>query len=304
MPSDPSPAAARGGLALALFVGCRPQHWVKNVLLLLPLLLSHDVGRAGVWSAAAGAFVSFSLAASAVYLFNDAMDCAADRLHPVKRWRPVAADRISPRQAQLGAVVLLGAAAAAAHGVAGGFPVMFWTYLGASTAYSLGLKRVLLLDTLLLALFYVLRLYAGSLATQSPVSQWLLCFSLFFFLGLAFQKRVAELLEWSGPPAAVRHRGYHQGDVTMVTNMGIASSYLAVVVLALYVQSGEVSTHYHQVAPLWGILPVLLYWVSRLWLLTGRREVKEDAIAFALGDGASYAMLGLIVGLILLSQPF
>ncbi len=302
-PQSSGPPEGRGPF-LAIVRGCRPQHWIKNVLLLLPLVLSHDFQRAGVWAAAACAFISFSLAASAVYLFNDVMDHSADRLHPVKRLRPIAAGQLQPREAILAALMLLGLAAAAAHRAGGAFQVLFWSYLVATTAYSLGLKRILLVDALLLALFYVLRLYAGSLATETPVSRWLLCFSLFFFLGLAFQKRVAELLDWSGSPPAVRHRGYHLEDVAMVTNLGISSSFLAVVVLALYIQSPEVSEHYHLIGPLWAVLPLLLYWVSRLWVLTGRRQIKEDAIAFALRDTASYAVLALIVGFILLARPY
>jgi len=283
---------------------CRPSHWLKNLLVLLPLLLSHDVGRPGVWPAAVEAFTAFSLGASAVYLFNDVMDYEADRLHPVKRLRPIPAGRLGRRTAVGLAVAGLGGAGWAAQRVGGDFSGLFWCYLVATTAYSCGLKRVLLVDTLLLALFYVLRMYAGSLATATPVSDWLLCFSLFFFLGLAFQKRVAELLDWTQEAPAVRHRGYLKDDQDMVMIMGICSSFLSVMILALYIQSPEVITHYRASRMLWGLLPLMLYWISRVWLLTGRRQLKEDAIAFSLRDPASYVVLALIFALLVSARPY
>ena len=282
---------------------CRPSHWLKNLLVIVPLLMSHEITRPGVWPAAAAAFLAFSLGASAVYLFNDVMDYRADQLHPVKRFRPIAAGLLERRKAGCIAAGSLCSAGWFAYKVGGDFPVLFWSYLVATTSYSCGLKRVMLVDTLLLALFYVLRLYAGSRATQTPVSDWLLCFSLFFFLGLASQKRVAELLDWPESPA-IRHRGYEKGDQHMMTTMGICASFLSVMILALYMQSAEVASHYRASGIMWGVLPMLLYWVSRVWLLTGRRTLKEDAIAFALRDPASYAVLVLIFAILLSAQPY
>ncbi|MDB6074750.1 MAG: Decaprenyl-phosphate phosphoribosyltransferase [Verrucomicrobiaceae bacterium] len=167
----------------------------------------------------------------------------------------------------------------------------------------MGLKRVILLDALMLAGFYTLRIFAGSLATSTPVSKWLLLFSLFFFLGLAFQKRLAELRAWHDAAEPLRRRGYVKADLEHLNSMGTSASYMAVLVLALYIQSPDVVAHYARPDVLFWTLPCLLYWVSRLWLLAGRDEVTEDAIGFAFKDRVSYAVAAVLVIIVLLAQP-
>ena len=183
------------------------------------------------------------------------------------------------------------------------FLAMYLVYVVATTAYSTGLKKIVMLDALMLAGFYTLRIFAGSLATETPVSKWLLLFSMFFFLGLAFQKRLAELRVWESDDQTLRRRGYVKGDLDHILSMGTSASYMAVLVLALYIQSPDVAAHYARPDVLWWILPCLLYWLSRLWLLAGRQEVSEDAIDFAIKDRVSYAVAVMVVIIALLAKP-
>lgn len=281
----------------------RWKQWVKNVLIFLPLFFSHQWGQPGlVWRAILG-FAVFCAGASGIYLVNDLMDEAADREHPTKRHRPLAAGRISRSHCWIMSVVLVVGGAAFATILSPDFLVMYGVYVVSACAYSLWLKRLMLVDAMMLAGFYTLRIFAGSLATQTPVSNWLLLFSLFFFLGLAFQKRFAELLGWDDSQEPLRRRGYVKADLGLINSMGTSSSYMAVLVLALYVQSPEVATHYGRPGALWWTVPCLLLWVSRLWLLAGRGEVTEDAIAFAVRDRVSYAIAAAVLVIATLAQP-
>ena len=281
----------------------RWRQWVKNVLLFLPLLFAHQWTQLDLlWRAVLG-FVVFCAGASGIYLINDLHDQEADREHPKKRFRPLAAGLIERRSAWIMSAVLLVGGAVAAWSLSKGFLVVYVLYGIAANAYSMALKRVVLLDALMLAGFYTLRIFAGSLATQTPVSKWLMLFSLFFFLGLAFQKRLAELRAWKNDEEPLRRRGYVKADLEHLTSMGTSASYLAVLVLALYIQSPDVVSHYAYPDVLFWILPCLLYWVSRLWLLAGRDEVTEDAISFAVRDRASYIVAAIVVVIAILARP-
>jgi 4-hydroxybenzoate polyprenyltransferase len=266
----------------------RWKQWVKNVLVFLPLLFSHKWSEGELVWRAVLAFAVFCAGASAIYLINDLHDQAADREHPKKRFRPLAAGHLSRASCWTVSLGLLMAAGAAAVWLLSeAFVQVFALYIVATVAYSMGLKRVILLDALMLAGFYTLRIFAGSLTTSTPVSKWLLLFSLFFFLGLAFQRR----------------RGYVKADLEHLNSMGTSASYMAVLVLALYIQSPDVTAHYARPDVLFWTLPCLLYWVSRLWLLAGRDEVTEDAIGFAFKDRVSYAVAAVVVAIVFLAKP-
>ncbi len=293
----------RGGIATWLRA-MRARQWVKNLLVFLPLLFGHKWHDHDLVLRSSLAFVVFCMAASSVYLVNDLMDHAADRLHPEKRHRPLAAGLITRGSAWIASAVLLIVGAAIAwFFVSPQFIQIYALYVAVAGAYSMGLKKVMLLDAILLAGFYTLRIFAGSVATDIVVSQWLLLFSLFFFLGLAFQKRFAELRQWTDPDQPLNRRGYVKADIERVGQLGIAASYLAVLVLALYIQSPDVTSHYAQPRMLWWVLPCLLYWTSRLWLLAGRGELSEDAISFAVRDAASYATAAVVIVITLIAQP-
>jgi 4-hydroxybenzoate polyprenyltransferase len=278
----------------------RPQQWVKNLLVLVPLLLSHLVLEWSRLGSAIMAMMAFSLCASAVYVVNDLVDVHADRLHPRKRRRPIAAGEVTiPQAALLAGGLVLAALTLAAAALPVEFLGVLALYFATSQAYSLVLKRVPVLDVIVLAGLYALRLLAGAVATGVSISAWLLAFALFFFLSLAYVKRYTELtmLRERGEGTTAR-RGYEVPDLELVRSVGPASGYLSVLVLALYTSSEAVRALYPHPQFLWLLGPVLLYWISRVWLLAHRGQMHDDPIVFAVKDRTSYVVgtLALVIG--------
>lgn len=277
----------------------RPHQWSKNLLVFIPMILAHDVGLGsnhapGVWQALL-AFLSFSFVASAVYTLNDLADRHSDAAHPRKRFRPLASGAISARLAVMLIVVLLAAAAPMAAQLSASFTVLLAIYLASTTLYSFWLKRLVLIDVIVLAGLYTLRIIAGGAATETPVSTWLLMFSLCVFTSLAFLKRYTELrdtVEHEG--RTISGRGYRVGDAHFVLIAGTAIGYLAVFVFAFYLSGTDVTRLYAHPTRLWAMVPVLLYWISRMWLKAHRGEMHDDPIIFALRDRATY-ILGVIM---------
>jgi 4-hydroxybenzoate polyprenyltransferase len=286
-------AAASGGLG-AWLRALRVRQWVKNALLLLPLLASHRFLEPPLALAALLGLLSFSLAASAVYIANDLMDLAADRRHPVKRARPFASGTL-PVPAGIAAAPLLAAAGfALALALPPAFSTALGVYLAANGVYTLWLKRVLLADVAVLGGLYALRVVAGGLATGVVVSPWLMGFSLFFFLSLAFLKRFAELrrvAEEGGDGAP--GRAYQPGDVPVLLALGPACAAVSALVLGLYIQGDFVATLYRSPAALWALVPLLVYWCGRLWLLANRGEIDDDPILFTSRDRVSWIVAAL-----------
>ena len=281
----------------------RPHQWSKNLLLLVPPLGAHRLDP-GVLRPALLAVVAFSLAASSAYVVNDLLDLESDRAHPVKSRRPLAAGVISP----LAALAVAAAALAAAFLLALALPAPFAgavaAYAAITVAYSVRLKRVAVLDVLVLASLYTLRILAGTLATGVPTSSWLFTLAIFLFLSLALVKRTSELRRIAGPlPAgdrAMGGRGYTTADLETLSMLGVASGLLAVLVLALYLSSADVARLYAHHERLWLLCPLALYWVSRLWLLARRGVIDEDPVLFALTDRASH-LVGLGAVLVVLA---
>lgn len=284
---------------LAYARALRPHQWLKNILIFVPVIAAQDLS-AGTWLSSVLAFVAFSLVASAVYVLNDLLDLEADRGHPRKKNRPLASGDVSLAHGGLmvPALFALGAVFASLIGR--------WEFLGllvaysvVTTAYSLTLKRKLILDICTLAVLYTTRLLAGSVATGITLSVWLLAFSIFFFLALAAVKRQAELVDGlaSGRDQAAR-RAYRVDDLPIVAMMAIASGYVAVLVLALYINTPAVQDLYHRPSLLWGVCLVLLYWISRIVMIAHRGNMDDDPIVFAVRDRASQICGGLIVGIV------
>jgi len=285
----PSPSAAfPGRRSLELLRALRPHQWVKNALVFVPLAGAHRLGDADRLLPTTLAFGAFCLTASAVYLTNDLADLEADRLHPRKRLRPLASGALSAGLARALVPLLLAGALALALRLPPATGAILLGYWLATLAYSMGLKRQPVLDVLLLAGLYTARLYAGGLAAQVPVSEWLATYSMFLFLSLAFLKRAVEL-----DGAALQGRGYRREDRAPVFAMGIASAYLSVLVLALYVSAQDTTRLYSHPTRLWLLCPLLLYWVSRVWLLAQRGELDDDPVLFALRDPSSWWVAGL-----------
>ncbi len=276
----------------------RPHQWSKNLLVFVPLLLAHKFADAWRWLDAVAAFAALCGLTSATYVFNDLLDLEADRHHPTKRRRPCPSGQLPiPDALGVSLVALLtGAGLAclaprAAPGLA--------AYLAVTLAYSLGWKRVVLVDVVVLSLLYGLRLIVGGIAAQVPLSPWLSIFAFFFFISLAFAKRHSELANQS-PPAgqAVRGRGYHAADLPLVFGGGLASGVVGVLVFYLYVLNSPPAQalYRHPEILSWSGI-VLFYWTARLWLMTHRRELDEDPVLFALKDRASW-FCALVVGLL------
>ncbi|HLV67725.1 MAG TPA: UbiA family prenyltransferase [Polyangiaceae bacterium] len=288
-------AVPPAGLAVSLNRALRTYQWVKNVLLFVPMLMAHRVGEGELWVAAALGFVAFSLTASSGYVVNDLVDREADRLHPAKRHRPFASGALSPAFGYLLAPTLLAAAFAIAwSALPSPFLWALGVYLVTTLAYSFALKRSPVLDVFVLAGLYTLRILAGGAATGVPVSEWLLAFSMFFFLSLALLKRFAELRRLDIEPERSLHgRGYRGEDLGLLRTAGAAAGYLSVLVLVLYVASPEVAELYERPTLLWVVGALVLFWITRLWLLAGRSVVDDDPILFAARDPASYAVAAL-----------
>ena len=288
-----------GTRARALVQVIRPHQWVKNLLVFVPVVLDHKLFHPETMARAATAFAAFCCAASSAYVLNDILDCEADRGHPTKRHRPFAAGTLGPAAALVLVPGLLAVAFAAAFTLPAAFRELLVIYVVLTGAYSLHLKRVAVLDVLLLAGLYTLRVLAGIAAAEVRFSTWLLAFSMFLFLSLAFVKRYTEVAALPGDPAEqVRRRGYVRGDREWLGSMGAASGYLSVLVLALYINSEQVMALYRQPLLLWLICPILLYWVSRTWLLAARGRAHDDPLVATMRDPVSY-LLGALVALVL-----
>ncbi|HEX3986557.1 MAG TPA: UbiA family prenyltransferase [Acidobacteriaceae bacterium] len=266
----------------------RLHQWAKNVLIFVPMVLAH-VLRVNVLTNALLAFVSFSLCASATYIANDLLDIEADRRHPSKRLRPFAAGDLSVKAGvALGSALLAGALAIAILLLPWSFLGWLVVYLATTLSYSLYLKRVVLVDVILLSGLYTLRLLSGSAATRVPISPWLGAFALFLFLSLAMVKRFSELQNTRARGQALANgRGYLLVDIEQMRSFGTASAYAAVVVFSFYIGAHEITALYRHANRLWLITPLMIFWLSRVWLLASRGEMNEDPVIFALTDRMS-----------------
>jgi len=277
-------------LARPLARALRLHQWAKNVLLFVPMVAAHKV-QAPVVLAACLAFLSFSLCASSVYVVNDLLDLPHDRAHPSKRRRPFASGALNLAQAPALVAILLASTLAAAVALPLRFMLMLAIYYVCTLAYSFVLKRRMVWDVMMLAGLYTIRIFAGAAATHIPISPWLLALSLFLFFCLAVVKRLTELTLFvrGSPPAgrALAGRAYGPEDLDMLRSMATSSGYMAVLVMALYVNSGEVLPLYHTPAALWALCPILLFWVSRVLMLANRGLMNDDPVVFALRDRVS-----------------
>ena len=276
----------------------RLHHWLKNVLVFVPLMLAHRLDEATLIVGALVAFLSFGLSASSVYLLNDLLDLPSDRRHPSKRCRPLASGQISVEYAALLVPTLFMAGMACALFLPPAFVLTLSVYLLLTLAYSLRLKHAIILDVLVLAALYTLRLIAGAAATSVVPSFWLLSFSMFLFLSLALVKRFSELKLHSDRHAGVAVRGYTDDDLPMLAQLGSASAMMSVLVLALYINSDTVTVLYQHPQVIWLICPLLLYLVSRVWLLAHRNRLDEDPVIFIIRDRRSHWLA--VIGILLL----
>jgi 4-hydroxybenzoate polyprenyltransferase/phosphoserine phosphatase len=287
---------AKSSRLRAIIRAMRCHQWLKNILIFVPLLMSHKLLQGELVLRCFVAFVAMSLCASSIYIINDFLDLEADRQHPRKRLRPFAAGTLS---------IAAGVILAATIGIGGfvfgwmilpaNFTWLLMGYVALTLSYSMLLKSKVVADVIALALLYMLRILIGGAAVEVPISPWLLALSVFLFLSLAFVKRFGEIDVLKNPILSeIPGRGYIADDKEWMRNMGGTSGYLSILVLALYINNPEVTTLYSRPEFLWLACPPLLYWISRIWLLAARGKVEDDPLVFAAQDRVSYAV-GIIV---------
>jgi 4-hydroxybenzoate polyprenyltransferase/phosphoserine phosphatase len=280
----------------------RPHQWTKNLLLFVPLMTAHLWGDPRALASIALAMAIFCLTASAVYIVNDLLDLSADRRHRSKRSRPLAAGIVPIPHAAGIAAGSLALALAGAWFLPPAFAACLVLYILLTTAYSVHIKKKAIVDVICLAGLYTLRIISGGAASSVTISPWLLAFSMFFFLSLAFVKRYSELIAKAGlsPSTPIEGRGYTPIDLELIQSIGPAMGGLSVLVMCLYINSPDVLKLYRHPQILWLICPILLYWIIRVWLLARRELLHDDPIVFALRDRVSYLSGLLVVAVLLL----
>ena len=273
----------------------RIHQWSKNLLVFVPALFGHKFATDPFLPESILAFIAFSLFASSVYIINDLLDLESDRLHEHKKQRPFASGSFSISSGFALLMILLVSGIAVTTLLPVGFLLVVLLYLAVTTAYSLKMKQIPILDVLVLACLYVLRIYAGSAATGIEVSKWLLGLSILLFFSIAVAKRCAELQKQAVSKHNVKGRGYNSSDLPHLMQAGIIASIATLPLLMLYVNSDKASMYYEHPVILWITLPFALYWISRFWLLVSRDAMLEDPVEFALKDKQTYITAGLIL---------
>lgn len=277
----------------------RPHHWAKNALLFVPALAAHLSPSPELAVRLLAGFAAFSATASAVYLFNDLADLASDRTHPRKRHRPLAAGEISIPSAMVAGLLLIAAAAVVAWQLSPRFAGVLAAYLVITYAYSLSLKQHLAIDVITLATLYTVRIVAGAVLVEVPLSRWFLAFSIFLFLSLALAKRAVELRGAAARNAtSIAGRGYRPEDLPTLAAMGVAAAAASALVYCLYITGDDVTRLYANPDLLWIGLPLFLYWNLRLWLFADRGTLQEDPVAFALKDPITYVVAAVFLAVI------
>ena len=303
-----APAGAGAGSGLqpgwlsALLRAMRPRQWLKNLLVFVPMLAGHALNSAALLQSLA-AFAAFCLCASSAYLLNDTLDVQNDRQHPTKRHRPIAAGQLPVPVALAASALLAPLALALAAWADQLLLLVVLAYFIVTVGYTAWLKRLMMVDIVTLALLYSVRILGGSAATHIEPSFWLLSFSFFLFLSLALLKRSSELfnLEQDGQ-RHTRGRGYHTGDRIPVGVMGMASAFLSVLIFMLYFHSDAVLKLYPQPALLLGVVPLLVFWLGRLWLLGYRGNINEDPLLYVSRDGVSLGVIGSCLALVAMAS--
>jgi len=277
----------------------RVYQYAKNTLVFVPVITAHQMNVATLGYALL-AFLAFSACASGAYLMNDLLDLAADRQHPTKRHRALAAGQLPISSALLAIPALWTFAVAASLCISAAFLGVLAVYLATTIAYSLVLKRKMLVDVVTLAGLYSLRIGAGAVAAGVMLSEWLMIFSLFVFTSLALIKRFSELSMREGAGLAdPSNRDYRITDLQIIAAMAAASAMNAVTVFALYLSSSAVTPLYSRPWLLWLLAPLLVYWFGRALMIAHRREMPDDPIIYAFRDGASRTTVAAMICIML-----
>src|SRR5262245_5807360 len=287
----------------SLLKAMRVYQWAKNLLLFSAIFLGHKFTIPALIFNVLWGFAAFSLCGSAVYILNDMMDLEADRLHARKRNRPFAAGDISPVTGALISAVLLFGAFAIAIPLSLSFAATLGAYFALTLLYSFYLKEKLLIDVFLLASLYSIRVWAGGICAGIEISQWAIAFFMCLFLSLALAKRYSGLLASAGAQEdkPLNRRGYRPSDIPFVLAYGCGSALMSIIVIAIYLNSPDVSINYQRPSMLWFVCPTLAYWSGRLWILATRGELDEDPVLFAIKDKISYLLGAIIIMIVIVA---
>jgi 4-hydroxybenzoate polyprenyltransferase len=273
----------------------RVHQWSKNLLIFLPLLAAHELSDPYLIASALVAFFAFGLLASSAYLLNDLLDLENDRHHPTKRKRPLASGELPLGWGlALAPVLFVSAFVLSVLFLPWKFTAVLGGYYALTLLYSMYLKQRVMVDVVILAVLYTVRVVAGTAAIEGRLTFWLLAFSMFIFLSLALVKRYAELNSMQARGLVkTRGRGYIASDLQLISSLGTAAGYLSVLVLALYIQDINTARLYRHAQYIWLACPLLLYWISRTWIIAHRGLMHDDPIVFAARDRVSLAIVAL-----------
>jgi len=284
----------------SLIRSLRPYQWVKNLLVFVPAFTSHKVIHEATMLQSLLAFVAFCLCASGTYVVNDLLDLQEDRAHPTKKLRPLAAGEVSIGVGILIAAFCFIAGLGVALSTGRALPALLLLYIGLTLVYSARIKRLFLVDVLTLAILYTMRIIAGHVVADIPFSVWLLSFAFFLFLSLALCKRSTELLKLcAGQESRDTGRGYRPVDIQIISAAGLCSGFISSLVFALYINSETVTLLYRHPAVLWAILPLLLYYIARIWIVCGRGELDDDPILYTARTPSTYYIAALVVVIVI-----
>jgi len=284
---------------LRIVPALRPLHWSKNLLVFIPIVLAHRAGDAAALTPTLLVFAAFCAVASGTYLINDCRDAEFDRAHPKKKSRLVASGALTARTALIAGVILVLAGIAASWFASHRAALFVAGYVALSLLYSFALKRFPIVDVIALSAFYAIRVLAGGAAGDVKVSDWLMAFCTFLFICLALLKRYADLRHLAAQGESAGGRGYLADDADLLRSIGVSCGMIAVLVFALYLDSERVRRLYASPRLMWLIAPLLLYWISHMWLLAHRGTVEDDPIIVAAKDVPSYIVAVLVAAIAL-----
>ena len=270
----------------------RIHQWVKNILVFVPALAGHLLFENGIFIATLTAFCSFCLIASSFYIINDIHDINSDRIHPKNKARPIASGKISVSLALFISLIILiiGAILALRLGLL--FSITILTYCILNIIYTYYVKQIIILDLIILMMFYIIRLLAGYVVIQSPLSIWLLSFSVFLFFSLGLLKRYVEIiLLRENNVESVIGRGYSIDDNNILMSIGVCSGLVASLVLLLYIGSDNIAVLYNRPIILIFLVPIYMYWVSWTWFMAIRKKIKLDPVTFTIKNKSTYFLL-------------
>jgi len=287
---------SKNSLLRNLIIAIRPHQWVKNLLIFVPLFVSTQWYIPKLIIRASIGFISYSLVASSVYVINDIFDIQNDRAHIKKKYRPFAAGDLAVGHGLIIFLFLALAGLFAGYLLDRTYFFLLIAYVALNFLYSIYLKSLVLIDILILSQFYTLRVVSGGVITDIELSFWLLAFSVFIFFSLAIAKRYTELmLSKDYKKKKIRGRGYTTNDLNILNIMGVTNGYLAVLVLALYINSHQVVLTYSSPKILWGVCVIFFFWISHVWIKANRGELEADPIIFAIKDHTSLVVFVLLI---------